>query len=77
MEQKGFYLNSARRQSLFLSFTGIDYDKDDQAEGKLDRFTRWVQSVVAQFEGSVLQLTMGDKGSLSVCSIWCTYCSQR
>ena len=49
--------------TLFLNFTGIDYDQDDQAEVKLDGFIHWVQSVVAQYEGSLMQLTMGDKGS--------------
>lgn len=48
---------------LFLSFKGIDYDHDDQAGEKLDAFTCWVQSVIAQYEGSLIQLTMGDKGS--------------
>jgi DNA-binding response OmpR family regulator len=62
-EAKGFLSEFRQAAALFLSFTGIDYDNDEQAEGKLDSFTRWVQSVVAQFEGSVLQLTMGDKGS--------------
>ena len=48
---------------LFLRFSGIDYDRDADAEGKLDRFVRMVQSVVNDYEGNVLQLTVGDKGS--------------
>lgn len=60
---KGFLAEFRQAAALFLSFSGIDYDHDQQAGEKLDSFTRWVQSVVAQYEGSLLQLTMGDKGS--------------
>jgi adenylate cyclase len=49
--------------ALFLSFHGIDYDGDDDAGAKLDRFVRWVQSRIAAYEGSLIQLTIGDKGS--------------
>ncbi len=49
--------------SLFMSFTGIDYDNDPEAEHKLDHFIQQVQAIVAQYEGSLIQLTIGDKGS--------------
>jgi adenylate cyclase len=49
--------------SLFMSFTGIDYDHDPEAEGKLDLFIRQVQTILAQYEGNLIQLTIGDKGS--------------
>jgi class 3 adenylate cyclase/tetratricopeptide (TPR) repeat protein len=49
--------------SLFLKFSGIDYDGDDAAGEKLDTFVRWVQQVLARYEGTMLQLTIGDKGS--------------
>ncbi len=49
--------------SLFLKFTGLDYDGDDQAGQKLDSFVRWVQSVLHRYGGTMLQLTIGDKGS--------------
>ena len=49
--------------SLFMSFTGIDYDRDPEAGRKLDRFIREVQAILAQYEGSLIQLTIGDKGS--------------
>jgi len=49
--------------SLFLKFGGIDYDEDDQAGEKLDSFIRWVQGILQQYEGCMLQLTIGDKGS--------------
>lgn len=48
---------------LFLRFTGIDYDGDPDAREKLDQLFRLVQQVVARYEGNVLQLTIGDKGS--------------
>ncbi|MEO8393082.1 MAG: adenylate/guanylate cyclase domain-containing protein, partial [Chloroflexota bacterium] len=49
--------------ALFLRFTGIDYDHDPEAGEKLDRLIRLVQKIVAGYEGNVLQLTVGDKGS--------------
>jgi len=49
--------------TLFLNFKGIDYDQDEQAGAKLDAFVRWVQTVISQYEGSLIQLTIGDKGS--------------
>jgi predicted ATPase/class 3 adenylate cyclase len=49
--------------SLFLSFTGIDYDRDPSAGRKIDAFIREVQTIIAQYEGSLIQLTIGDKGS--------------
>ena len=49
--------------SLFLKFGGIDYDKDDDAGKKLDAFVRWVQTILLRYDGAMLQLTIGDKGS--------------
>ncbi len=49
--------------SIFLRFSGIDYDDDDAAGEKLDAYIRWVQSILARYEGFMLQLTIGDKGS--------------
>jgi class 3 adenylate cyclase/tetratricopeptide (TPR) repeat protein len=48
---------------LFLGFEGIDYDGDAEAGAALDAFVRRVQSVLARYDGSLLQLTIGDKGS--------------
>ncbi|HKZ84965.1 MAG TPA: AAA family ATPase [Anaerolineae bacterium] len=48
--------------AVFLRFLGIDFDGDDEAGQKLDRYVRWVQDVVARYEGTLLQLTIGDKG---------------
>ncbi len=47
----------------FLQFSGIDYDGDPEAGAKLDAFVRWVQTILAHYEGYLTQLTMGDKGS--------------
>ena len=49
--------------ALFLKFTGIDYDNDDEAESKLDSYIRWLQNTVRQQDGFLTQLTIGDKGS--------------
>jgi class 3 adenylate cyclase/tetratricopeptide (TPR) repeat protein len=49
--------------ALFQHFSGIDYDLDPQAGEKLDAYLRWVQSVLARYDGSMIQLTIGEKGS--------------
>lgn len=49
--------------ALFLSFAGIDYDQDEHAGDRLDSYVRWVQRVLAQYDGALLDLTIGDKGS--------------
>lgn len=49
--------------SLFIKFSGIDYDHDDEAGDKLDTFVRQIQQIVDHYEGFLLQITMGDKGS--------------
>jgi class 3 adenylate cyclase/tetratricopeptide (TPR) repeat protein len=48
---------------LFVHFTGIDYDADDQAGVKLDSFVRRAQNILATHGGTLLQLMFGDKGS--------------
>jgi len=48
---------------MFTRFGGIDYDGDDEAGRKLDADIRRVQNILARYEGSLLQLTIGDKGS--------------
>jgi DNA-binding response OmpR family regulator/tetratricopeptide (TPR) repeat protein len=62
-ETKAYLSEFRQAAALFLSFSGIDYDDDVQAGEKLNGFTRWVQSVIEQYDGSLLQLTIGDKGS--------------
>jgi len=48
--------------ALFIRFTGIDFDSDS-AEKELDAFVREVQHLVSRHDGTLLQLTIGDKGS--------------
>jgi len=61
---KSEFLSDLRSAAaLFLTFEGIDYDTDAYAGDKLDAFVRWVQAVLAQYDGALLQLTIGDKGS--------------
>jgi class 3 adenylate cyclase/tetratricopeptide (TPR) repeat protein len=52
-----------RAVALFLSFSGIDYDDDEDAPVLLDAFVRRLQALAAAYGGSLLQLTTGDKGS--------------
>lgn len=49
--------------AVFVGFDGIDYDDDSQAPAKLDLFIRTVQAEALKLDGSLLQLTVGDKGS--------------
>ena len=48
---------------VFVRFTGIDYDADDDAIAKLDDFVRRAQRVFEDCGGNLLQLTLGDKGA--------------
>src|SRR3954454_6095040 len=48
---------------LFLRFDGIDFERDPGAAAKLDGFVRRAQGVLVEYGGSVLQLTIGDKGA--------------
>ncbi len=49
--------------ALFLSFGGIDWDEDPEAGVRLDRFLRHVQAELVRFSGTLVQVTVGDKGS--------------
>ncbi len=49
--------------SMFVRFTGIDYDDDAHAGSKLDAYVRWVQATIDHYGGHVLQLSVDDKGS--------------
>lgn len=49
--------------SVFVRFGGIDYDDDEAAGEKLDAYIRWAQNALAEYDGYLLQLTVGDKGS--------------
>jgi class 3 adenylate cyclase len=49
--------------ALFLAFDGIDYECDPLAGEKLNRFVCRVQQIIHRYEGALIQLTTGDKGS--------------
>ena len=59
----GFLAELRPAVALFLKFSGLDYDHDPQVGDKLDAYICWVQSALARYEGYLLQLTIGDKGS--------------
>lgn len=48
--------------ALFVRFTGIDYDSGS-AESDLDAFIREVQKIASRYEGMLMDITIGDKGS--------------
>lgn len=48
--------------TLFMRFTGIDYDVEENAGDLLDAFIRQVQAILADHEGTLLQVMFGDKG---------------
>ena len=54
---------------LFVQFSGIDYDNDDNAIRKLDRFVRDVQLILTSYGGNLLHLTLGDKGAY-LCAVF-------
>jgi len=49
--------------AVFLRFSGIDYDGDDAAGEKLDTLIRSIQVIVDKYEGTLMDLNIGDKGS--------------
>ena len=49
--------------ALFLRFDGIEYDEDPEAPQKLNMFIQGVGQILGRYGGSLLQLTIGDKGS--------------
>lgn len=61
---QGHFLAELRpAAALFGKFRGIDYDEDEQAGAKLDAYIDWVQGILDRYEGALIQLTVGDKGS--------------
>ena len=49
--------------ALFLRFGGIDYDARRRGGRKARRYIRQVQRILGRYDGTLIQLTMGDKGS--------------
>ncbi len=48
---------------VFAKFSGIDYDNDPDAGEKLNAFVAYAQRTVTKYDGALLQLVIGDKGS--------------
>ncbi|MGA8257926.1 MAG: AAA family ATPase, partial [Nocardioides sp.] len=48
---------------VFVKFEGIDFDGDDDAPELLDAFMVSAQRVIDSYGGTLLQLTVGDKGA--------------
>ncbi|MGA8847827.1 MAG: tetratricopeptide repeat protein, partial [Nocardioides sp.] len=48
---------------MFFKFTGIDFDADDDSPQLLDNFIVAAQRIVDGYGGSLLQITVGDKGA--------------
>lgn len=64
MSGMGEFLTELRPTvSLFLRFSGIDYDGDPDAQSKLNTYTQAVQRILDRYNSYMLQLTIGDKGS--------------
>ena len=49
--------------ALFLKFGGLEYDAEADAGAKLDTFVQWVDQAITPYNGALLQLIVGDKGS--------------
>jgi len=67
--QSAFLSELRPAASLFVRFAGIDFGEDAHASNKLDAFARFVQSVVARHDGTLLQLVLGDKA----CHFYATF----
>ncbi|HAV76749.1 MAG TPA: hypothetical protein DCX53_05275 [Anaerolineae bacterium] len=60
--QGGFLAEFRPCVALFIRFTGIDYDSDS-AESELDSFIRSIQLTASRYDGTLMDITIGDKGS--------------
>lgn len=48
---------------IFMSFSGLNYDKDPDVTKKLDSIYNWVYDLSRRYVGSINKVDMGDKGS--------------
>lgn len=55
--------------SLFVRFSDLAYDQENEAGAKLDAFVRWAQTTLARYTGWLLTITIGDKG----CYLYATF----
>ncbi len=49
--------------ALFLKFDGLAYDTEAEAGAKLDAFIQWIEKILRPYDGAIIQLIVGDKGS--------------
>ena len=49
--------------AVFVQFLGIEFEADPSASEKLNSFIRAVIHILDKYDGSLIQLTIGDKGS--------------
>ncbi len=49
--------------TLFVRFSGIQYDFDNDAGTKLNSYIEWVQKALIPLGGYIMQVIVGDKGS--------------
>lgn len=49
--------------ALFFRFGGLQFDLQEDAPEQLDRYIRIIQEIIQSYGGTLIQLTMGDKGS--------------
>lgn len=62
--EQGAFLTELRPVvALFGRFGGLDYVNDPAATDKLNRFVVQLQQLLARYEGLLLELSIGDKGS--------------
>ncbi|RME48691.1 MAG: hypothetical protein D6796_05910, partial [Caldilineae bacterium] len=52
-----------RVANLFVLFEGVDYTQDDAGE-KLQAYILWAYQTVTRFDGTLLRVLTGDKGSM-------------
>ena len=66
---QGEFLTELRQATaLFIRFGQQDYDDDPHAPKRLDAFIQRAQRIVSRYDGYILQLTTGDKGSYLYCT---------
>lgn len=53
---------------LYVKFAGLDYTGDEAVGGKLNTYIRWVQQILARYDGYLLKLTIDDKGNYGLVS---------
>lgn len=60
----GLFLGELRRaHPIFVRFGGFEFDDDPDVEAGLDAFVREVQRVLGRYDGTLLGITVGDKGA--------------